>query len=73
MEFQTQYLTFINDIDAYHLLKYLTLVFVILDQRSQKTPNIGDNFLLRNVLGDNRGTKIKREIPQLLIINELRD
>lgn len=35
--------------------------------------NNGDQNLLRNDLGDNRGTKIKREIPQLLIFNELRD
>lgn len=28
---------------------------------------------VRNDLEDNRGTKIKREIPQLLIFNELRD
>lgn len=34
---------------------------------------IGDKNQLRNNLGDNRGTKIKREIPQLLIFNELRD
>ncbi len=33
----------------------------------------GDKSQLRNDLGDNRGTKIKREIPQLLIFNELRD
>ena len=33
----------------------------------------GDKNQLRNNLGDNRGTKIKREIPQLLIFNELRD
>ncbi len=34
---------------------------------------IGNKNQLRNNLGDNRGTKIKREIPQLLIFNELRD
>jgi len=34
---------------------------------------LGTFFLLRNDLGDNRGTKIKREIPQLLIFNELLD
>ena len=73
MEFQPQYLTFIYSKSIYYLLKYLTLVFVILDQQPQKTPNVGDIFLLRNDLGDNRGTKIKREIPQLLSFNELRD
>lgn len=30
MEFHTQYLTLINDISTYYLLKYLTLAFVIL-------------------------------------------
>lgn len=32
MEFQTQDLTFINSESIYYLLKYLTLVSVILDQ-----------------------------------------
>ena len=35
--------------------------------------NNGDKNLLRNDLGDNRGTKIKREIPRPLGVNELRD
>jgi len=55
------------------VLKYLTLQLCPYRKSMACDEKIGDKNQLRNNLGDNRGTKIKREIPQLLIFNELRD
>jgi hypothetical protein len=55
------------------VLKYLTLQYEPYQKSMACDEKSGDKSQLRNDLGDNRGTKIKREIPQLLIFNELRD
>lgn len=55
------------------MLKYLTLQLCPYRKSMACDEKIGNKNQLRNNLGDNRGTKIKREIPQLLIFNELRD
>ncbi len=55
------------------MLKYLTLQLCPYRKSMSCDEKNGDKNQLRNNLGDNRGTKIKREIPQLLIFNELRD
>ena len=73
MEFFTLYLTGLNYNSEWQLLKSLTYKFWGNSKMEAKQENNGDKNLLRNDLGDNRGTKIKREIPQLLTFNGLWD
>ena len=73
MEFFALYLTGLNYNGEWQLLKSLTYKFWGNSKMEAKQENNGDKNLLRNDLGDNRGTKIKREIPQLLTFNGLWD